>query len=67
MCDRRGSRAFLIYGYAKSNKEDLDPAELAEYKSAATDLLGLTDQAIVRLLADGKLVELEPDGKTPEE
>jgi hypothetical protein len=63
---RKGECAFFLYGYAKSEQDDLDPAELVEYKKAATHFMALTDRQIVDLLADGKLVEIEGYGEAPE-
>ncbi len=64
---RKGHKAFFIYGFAKNDQEDLDPAELAKYKQAAIDYLALTDVAIDMLCSEAKLLELERDAETPEE
>ena len=63
---RAGDLAFCIYGYAKSEKPDLAPNEVLEYKKAAVDFLALSEEIIVQLLTDGKLVEIVPDGEASE-
>ena len=40
---RAGERAFYMYGYAKSDRRNLRPAELAQFKRLAGDLLALSD------------------------
>lgn len=63
---RAGDRAFCIYGYAKSEKADLAPDEVLEYRKYAVDFLSLNEGQISRLMADGKLVEIVENGEASE-
>lgn len=52
-------RAFLVYGFAKSRRENIDKSETVAFKKAAKELLSLTDMQIKQLLENGALVEIE--------
>jgi hypothetical protein len=57
---RKGDRAFFVYGFAKSKRENLDPAETEAFKEAAKELLALSDEQISQLIDKGGLTEVEP-------
>ncbi len=56
---RRGSRAFFIYGFAKSSIANLDANEEKQFRQAARHVLELTEEQIVELLNRGDFVEVE--------
>jgi hypothetical protein len=55
---KKGERAFFVYGFAKSEKENIDEAELAAFKKLASELLSLTDEQVRQLLNNGALTEI---------
>jgi hypothetical protein len=62
----RGSeRAVFLYGFAKSERENIAPDRLAELKLYASRWLGFDDDAIERAIADDELREVfcDEEGK----
>lgn len=55
---KEGERAFFVYGFAKSERENIDAAETAVFKKAAKELLSLSDEQIRLLLDNGALTEV---------
>ena len=55
---RRGERAVFAYGFAKSDRANLDADEEKEFKQAARHVLHLTDKQIDELLKHGDFVEV---------
>jgi hypothetical protein len=55
---RPGERAFFVYGYAKSDRSDLRPDEVAQFKHMARHVLGLTDDQLAALVARGDFEEV---------
>jgi len=55
---REGERAIFVFGFAKSDKANLDAAELAAFKKAARQLLDFSQQQIEALVAIGRLMEV---------
>src|SRR5262245_57129359 len=58
---RRARRAVFLYGFAKSERVNVRPDQLAELKLYATRWLGLNDEAIGRAVAEGDLREISCD------
>jgi len=56
--DQRRCCVFL-YGFAKSERDDLDQRELADLKRLALAYLGLDEETLQHALADGQLTEVE--------
>lgn len=56
---RRGSRAFFIYGFAKSKRANTDDNEREQFKKAAMHVLGLTDSLLAGLLNRGDFIEVK--------
>jgi len=52
-------RCVFLYGYAKSERDDLDDRELAGLKRLAQAYLGLDEEAVERGLALGQLMEVD--------
>jgi len=55
---KEGERAFFVYGFAKSERKNVDDAEIAVFKKAAKELLSLSDDRIRQLLENGALTEV---------
>ena len=49
---RKGNRAVFLYGFAKSDKENLDPVELREYQKAAQIYLRLSEADMGKALEE---------------
>ncbi|NET60922.1 MAG: type II toxin-antitoxin system RelE/ParE family toxin [Symploca sp. SIO2E6] len=47
---RRGDKAFFMYGFAKSERDNISNDELADFKKAAKDYLALSDEQIQQLI-----------------
>lgn len=58
---RVGDRAFFLYGFAKSERSNLEPDEIFAYKLAAKELLSLSGREMEALMKAGKLTELSTD------
>lgn len=57
---RKGDRAFFVYGYAKSELDNIDQEETDAFKRAARELLALSDEQIRALIENGAITEVEP-------
>jgi hypothetical protein len=56
---RRGERAVLAYGFAKSGRANIDADEEKQFKEAARHVLRLTEKQIEELLKNGDFVEVK--------
>jgi hypothetical protein len=56
---RRGERAIFAYGFAKSDRANIDADEEKQFKEAARHVLRLTEKQIDELLKNGDLVEVK--------
>lgn len=56
---RAGERSVFVYGFAKSDRANLNAHELAVYQRLAQTFLSLDSAGIARLVALGELVEVE--------
>ena len=57
----RGRRAVFLLGFAKNERENIDPKQLADLKTAATDILTQTDYALDVQIEEGRLQEVDYD------
>jgi hypothetical protein len=57
---RKGDKAFFVYGFAKSERDNIDRAETEAFKKAAKGLLALSDEQIGTLIENGALTEVKP-------
>ncbi len=55
---RRGVRAVFIYGFAKSDRANIDADEAKQFKEAARHVLQLTEKQIHELVKNGDFVEV---------
>lgn len=58
---KSGNRSFFVYGFAKSDRDNLSPDDEENYKVAAERLLSLTNDILTQLVEDGTLTEVDPD------
>lgn len=59
---RAEARAIFAFGFAKSDRDNIDAADQADLKKAAKTLLALSDAQIYALVATGKLEEVDCGG-----
>ncbi len=55
---RSGERAFFMYGFAKSKRDNIEADELADFKALATLYLALSDEQIDALIETHALMEV---------
>jgi hypothetical protein len=55
---RKGDRAFFLHGFAKSDRKNIEPRELADFKKLAKGYLALSNEQIQKMLFDGNLTEV---------
>jgi hypothetical protein len=58
VCFRSGERTFFVYGFAKSDRENIRDDELRKFKDSAKDLFELYDAQIDRHLKSGVFIEI---------
>ena len=58
---RRGAKAFFVYGFAKSQRANIDDDEKEQFKEAAKHVLGLTETQLAELLQRGDFVEAKSE------
>ena len=61
---RSGERAIFLLGFAKNERDNIDPDELAMVRQRARAFLGLTDKAIKARIAAGDMTEVSCDDDT---
>ena len=60
---RRGYRAFFVYGFAKSDRSNLQPDELEVYRSFADAVFGYDEADLAKVVDLNKWKELKHHGK----
>lgn len=55
---RADDRAIFVFGFAKSDRENIDPDELVAFRELAHHVLGLDDRTLDDLVAAGEIVEM---------
>ena len=55
---RRGTKAFFVYGFAKSQRANINDGEAEQFKEAAKYVLALTEEHLAELLKRGGFVEV---------
>jgi hypothetical protein len=61
---RHGNRAVFLYGFAKSERENIDDDELATLRDIAAGWLKANDAKLKGAIADGVVQEVDYDQKT---
>ena len=59
---RHGARAFFVYGFAKSDRDNIRRDELRAFRRLADELLGLGDAQLAAAIANGSLKEVRCHG-----
>jgi hypothetical protein len=55
---QKGQRAFFVYGFAKSDRENIEPDETAAFKKSAKAFFALSDKQIETLIKEEELSEV---------
>ena len=55
---RMAERAFFVYGFAKSDLDNLDKDEEVQFRKAARYVLGLSDAQLADLIGQGQFLEI---------
>jgi len=56
---RRGARTFFVYGFAKSDRDNIRRDELRAFRNLASEMLALNDQALTAAMKNGTLTEID--------
>lgn len=56
---RSSHRSFFVYGFAKSDQDNIDESDVRDFKELATALLDASDAQLEILLAGGDFIEVE--------
>lgn len=56
---RMEQRAFFVYGFAKSARDNINADELTAFKKAARYVLDLSDEHLTKLIERGQFSEIE--------
>ena len=59
---KQGERAFFVYGFPKSDLDNIRDDEEEQFKKAAKVILALTDKQIRKLIENGQFAEVMKDG-----
>lgn len=59
---REESRAFFMYGFAKSQQDNISDDEKAAFKKAAQYILSLSDEDLVTMMEKGQFSEVSDNG-----
>jgi hypothetical protein len=57
---QKGERALFVYGFAKSDREDIEPVELVGFKKLAKEWFTFSDQKIAAMIKNQELTEIGP-------
>lgn len=63
---RKGNKAFFVYGWSKSERDNIDEDEEKAFKKQAKITLALKDEQIAKLLENGTYQEVFCHGKNEE-
>jgi hypothetical protein len=58
---RQGERAFFVYGFSKSARDNIDESDEQGFKTLAKALRAASDEALAKLVNEGKYLEVECD------
>ena len=61
MLYRRQERAFFVYGFAKSDRGNIDRDEEDAFRKAARHVLALSEAHLAELVGKGHFVEIDDD------
>lgn len=55
---RRAERAFLVYGFAKRDQDNISQNELQAFRELASEMLALDDKALTAAVENGTITEV---------
>jgi len=61
---RQGERAFFLYGYPKNERANISSDELAALRLLAKELMGYSEQGLVRAVNAGELIEVNDNDES---
>lgn len=66
---RAGARAVFLFGFAKNERDNISPVQLAELKAAAADILRRSEELLEEDIIEGRLLEVpyEEDDESEDE
>ena len=64
---RRGELAFFVYGFAKSDRENLRRDELAAFRLLADEYLGLDKSGLTTAQSVGAIIKVTSNGQAVQE
>ena len=59
---RRSEKAFFVYGFAKSEKDNIRRDELKAFRKLAGEMLSLDDKSLAAATRNGTITEIECHG-----
>jgi hypothetical protein len=59
---RRSEKAFFVYGFAKSDKDNIRRDELKAFRKLAGEMLSLDDKALAAAMRNGTITEIKCHG-----
>jgi hypothetical protein len=59
---RREAMAVFVYGFAKSDRDNIGPNELKAFRKLAAEMLSLDDAALIAAMKNGTLREIKNHG-----
>jgi hypothetical protein len=65
VCYKAGNRAVFLYGFAKNERDDIDPAELVTLREIGAAWLAARIDKIDQALASGTLEEVKNESDNP--
>ena len=60
LCGKQGDRIIFLHGFAKNEKSDLSPKELAAFRRLADVLVALETAQVARAIDRGIFIEVKP-------
>ncbi len=60
---RKGDRSFFVYGFAKSDQDNIDKSDERDFKELAFVLLNASDEQLADLVERGAYQEVQCDGQ----
>jgi hypothetical protein len=60
---RKGSKAFFVYGFAKSDRDAIRRDELKAFRKLADAMLALDEKALAAAMRNGTITEVEDHGE----
>lgn len=60
--NRKESRAFFVFGFAKNQQSNIGDEERAAFKQAAQHILSLSDEHLDAMIEKGQFLEVDDNG-----